>query len=194
MIVFLILQQNIPRLLGEKYCNFIRKHSTPVENTRNMKIKLIVVGKLKEKYLKEGIGEYCKRMSTMLPLELIELSDEKIPDHASEKEQEAVKYREGQKILARIQEGDKVVVLSIQGKLMSSEELALLVKEAEVYGTRNLVFVIGGSLGLSQEVYQRSDIQVSFGRMTLPHQLMRLVLVEQIYRAQMINRGSAYHK
>ncbi len=172
----------------------MRKHSTPVENTRNMKIKLIVVGKLKEKYLKEGIGEYCKRMSTMLPLELIELSDEKIPDHASEKEQEAVKYREGQKILARIQEGDKVVVLSIQGKLMSSEELALLVKEAEVYGTRNLVFVIGGSLGLSQEVYQRSDIQVSFGRMTLPHQLMRLVLVEQIYRAQMINRGSAYHK
>lgn len=194
MIVFLILQQNIPRLLGEKYCNFIRKHSTPVENTRNMKIKLIVVGKLKEKYLKEGIGEYCKRMSTMLPLELIELSDEKIPDHASEKEQEAVKYREGQKILARIQEGDKVVVLSIQGQLMSSEELALIVKEAEVYGTRNLVFVIGGSLGLSQEVYQRSDIQVSFGRMTLPHQLMRLVLVEQIYRAQMINRGSAYHK
>lgn len=194
MIVSLILQQNIPRLLGEKYCNFIRKHSTPVENTRNMKIKLIVVGKLKEKYLKEGIGEYCKRMSTMLPLELIELSDEKIPDHASEKEQEAVKYREGQKILARIQEGDKVVVLSIQGQLMSSEELALLVKEAEVYGTRNLVFVIGGSLGLSQEVYQRSDIQVSFGRMTLPHQLMRLVLVEQIYRAQMINRGSAYHK
>jgi 23S rRNA (pseudouridine1915-N3)-methyltransferase len=194
VIVFLILQQNIPRLLGEKYCNFMRKHSTPVENTRNMKIKLIVVGKLKEKYLKEGIGEYCKRMSTMLPLELIELSDEKIPDHASEKEQEAVKYREGQKILARIQEGDKVVVLSIQGQLMSSEELALLVKEAEVYGTRNLVFVIGGSLGLSQEVYQRSDIQVSFGRMTLPHQLMRLVLVEQIYRAQMINRGSAYHK
>jgi len=194
VIVFLILQQNIPRLLGEKYCNFIRKHSTPVENTRNMKIKLIVVGKLKEKYLKEGIGEYCKRMSTMLPLELIELSDEKIPDHASEKEQEAVKYREGQKILARIQEGDKVVVLSIQGQLMSSEELALLVKEAEVYGTRNLVFVIGGSLGLAQEVYQRSDIQVSFGRMTLPHQLMRLVLVEQIYRAQMINRGSAYHK
>lgn len=194
MIVSLILQQNIPRLLGEKYCNFIRKHSTPVENTRNMKIKLIVVGKLKEKYLKEGIGEYCKRMSTMLPLELIELSDEKIPDHASEKEQEAVKYREGQKILARIQEGDKVVVLSIQGQLMSSEELALLVKEAKVYGTRNLVFVIGGSLGLSQEVYQRSDIQVSFGRMTLPHQLMRLVLVEQIYRAQMINRGSAYHK
>lgn len=194
MIVFLILQQNIPRLLGEKYCNFIRKHSTPVENTRNMKIKLIVVGKLKEKYLKEGIGEYCKRTSTMLPLELIELSDEKIPDHASEKEQEAVKYREGQKILARIQEGDKVVVLSIQGQLMSSEELALIVKEAEVYGTRNLVFVIGGSLGLAQEVYQRSDIQVSFGRMTLPHQLMRLVLVEQIYRAQMINRGSAYHK
>ena len=159
-----------------------------------MKIKLIVVGKLKEKYLKEGIAEYVKRMGTMLPLEVIELVDEKIPENASEKEAEAVKNREGEKILARVQEGDKLVILTIQGKLMSSEDLADLVKNAEVYGTRNLVFVIGGSLGLADMVYQRSDVQVSFGRMTLPHQLMRLVLVEQIYRAQMINRGSAYHK
>lgn len=90
--------------------------------------------------------------------------------------------------------GDQLAILAIQGKLMSSEEVADFVKKAEVYGTGNLVFVIGGSLGLSKEVYQRSDLQISFGRMTLPHQLMRLVLVEQIYRAQMINRGSAYHK
>ena len=156
-----------------------------------MKIKLVVVGKLKEKYLKDGIAEYVKRMGTMLPLEIIELADEKIPDNASEKEAEALKKREGEKILLRIQAGDQ---LAIQGKLMSSEEVADFVKKAEVYGTGNLVFVIGGSLGLSKEVYQRSDLQISFGRMTLPHQLMRLVLVEQIYRAQMINRGSAYHK
>lgn len=118
----------------------------------------------------------------------------KIPDNASEKEAEALKKREGEKILSRIQAGDQLAILAIQGKLMSSEEVADFVKKAEVYGTGNLVFVIGGSLGLSKEVYQRSDLQISFGRMTLPHQLMRLVLVEQIYRAQMINRGSAYHK
>ena len=153
-----------------------------------MKIKLIVVGKLKEKYLKDGIAEYIKRMGTMLPREIIELAD------ASEKEAEALKKREGEKILSRIQAGDQLAILDIQGKLMSSEEVADFVKKAEVYGTGNLVFVIGGSLGLSKEVYQRSDLQISFGRMTLPHQLMRLVLVEQIYRAQMINRGSAYHK
>ena len=159
-----------------------------------MKIKLVVVGKLKEKYLKDGIAEYVKRMGTMLPLEIIELADEKIPDNASEKEAEALKKREGEKILSRIQAGDQLAILAIQGKLMSSEEVADFVKKAEVYVTGNLVFVIGGSLGLSKEVYQRSDLQISFGRMTLPHQLMRLVLVEQIYRAQMINRGSAYHK
>lgn len=159
-----------------------------------MKIKLIVVGKLKEKYLKEGISEYQKRMKSMLPVEIIELADEKIPDNPSEKEKEAVKNKEGEKILARLQDGDKLVILAIQGKLISSEELAELIKNAEVYGTRHLVLVIGGSLGLSDAVYKRSDLQISFGRMTLPHQLMRLVLIEQIYRAQMINRGSAYHK
>ncbi|MGM9887315.1 MULTISPECIES: 23S rRNA (pseudouridine(1915)-N(3))-methyltransferase RlmH [unclassified Lactococcus] len=159
-----------------------------------MKIKLIVVGKLKEKYLKEGIAEYQKRLSTMLPVEIIELADEKIPDHASEKERTAVKNREGEKILARVSADDKLVILAIKGKLMSSEELAELVKSSEIYGTKNLVLVIGGSLGLSDSVYERSNVQISFGRMTLPHQLMRLVLMEQIYRAQMINRGSAYHK
>ena len=159
-----------------------------------MKIKLIVVGKLKEKYLKMGIAEYQKRLSTMLPVEIIELNDEKIPESASEKEQEMVKNREGERILARVDAADKLVILAIQGKLMSSEELADLVKSSEIYGAKNLVFVIGGSLGLADSVYQRSDVQVSFGRMTLPHQLMRLVLIEQIYRAQMINRGSTYHK
>ena len=159
-----------------------------------MKIKLIAVGKLKENYLKEGVAEYQKRMRTMTPLEIIELADEKIPDNPSDKEKEAIKSREGEKILARINEGDKLGILAIQGKLMTSEDLADFVKNCEIYGTRHLVLVIGGSLGLSDAVYKRSDLQVSFGRFTLPHQLMRLVLLEQIYRAQMINRGSAYHK
>lgn len=159
-----------------------------------MKIKLLVVGKLKEKYLKEGIAEYQKRLSTMLPVEIIELADEKIPERASQKEMEQVKNREGERILARVGSGDKLVILAIKGKLMSSEELADLVKTSEIYGAKNLVLVIGGSLGLADSVYERSDVQISFGRMTLPHQLMRLVLIEQIYRAQMINRGSTYHK
>jgi 23S rRNA (pseudouridine1915-N3)-methyltransferase len=159
-----------------------------------MKLKLITVGKLKEKYLKQGIDEYRKRMTTMLPLEVIELPDERIPDKASDKEKEAVKNTEGQKILAKINPQDKVIVLAIQGKLFTSEELAEKIKSFEVYGAQNVVFIIGGSLGLSDEVYKRSDLQISFGRFTLPHQLMRLVLVEQIYRAQMINRGSEYHK
>lgn len=159
-----------------------------------MKIKLIVVGKLKEKYLKDGIAEYQKRMRTMMPVEIIELGDEKIPENPSEKEKEAVKNREAEKILARIDDGDKLAILAIQGKLMTSEDLADFVKKCEIYSTRHLVLVIGGSLGLADAVYKRSDLQISFGRFTLPHQLMRLVLIEQIYRAQMINRGSAYHK
>lgn len=159
-----------------------------------MKLKLVVVGKLKEKYLKQGIDEYKKRMTTMLPLEVIELSDEKIPDKASDKEKELVKNKEGQKILEKISLHDKLIVLAIKGKLMTSEELAEKMKDFEIYGAQNVVFVIGGSLGLSDDVYKRADLQISFGRFTLPHQLMRLVLVEQIYRAQMINRGSEYHK
>lgn len=159
-----------------------------------MKLKLVVVGKLKEKYLKQGIDEYKKRMTTMLPLEIIELSDEKIPDKASDKEKELVKNKEGQKILEKISPQDKLIVLAIKGKLMTSEELAEKMKDFEIYGAQNVVFVIGGSLGLSDDVYKRADLQISFGRFTLPHQLMRLVLVEQIYRAQMINRGSEYHK
>lgn len=159
-----------------------------------MKLKLVVVGKLKEKYLKQGIDEYKKRMTTMLPLEIIELSDEKIPDKASDKEKELVKNKEGQKIIEKISPQDKLIVLAIKGNLMTSEELAEKMKDFEIYGAQNVVFVIGGSLGLSDDVYKRADLQISFGRFTLPHQLMRLVLVEQIYRAQMINRGSEYHK
>ncbi|WEV45183.1 23S rRNA (pseudouridine(1915)-N(3))-methyltransferase RlmH [Streptococcaceae bacterium ESL0687] len=159
-----------------------------------MKFKLIAVGKLKEKYLKQGIDEYKKRMTTMHPLEIIELPDEKIPERASDKEKELVKNKEGEKILARVNPQDKLIVLAIKGKLLTSEELAAKIKEFEIYGSQNVIFVIGGSLGLADEVYKRADLEISFGRFTLPHQLMRLVFCEQIYRAQMINRGSEYHK
>jgi len=159
-----------------------------------MKIKLIAVGKLKEKYLKQGIAEYQKRMTNIHPIEIIELNDEKIPDRASSKEKTLVKKKEGEKILAKISNQDKVIVLSINGKLLTSEELAEKIKDFETYGAQNIVFVIGGSLGLADDVYKRADLEISFGRFTLPHQLMRLVFIEQIYRAQMINRGSEYHK
>ena len=117
-----------------------------------MKIKLIVVGKLKEKYLKEGISEYQKRLSTMIPVEIIELSDEKIPDRASKKVMEQIKNQEGKRILGRLTPEDQVIILAIQGKLIRSEDLSGLVKNAEIYGTKNLVFIIGGSLGLCDEV------------------------------------------
>ena len=130
----------------------------------------------------------------MIPVEIIELSDEKIPDRASKKVMEQIKNQEGKRILGRLTPEDQVIILAIQGKLIRSEDLSDLVKNAEIYGTKNLVFIIGGSLGLCDEVIQRANVQISFGRMTLPHQLMRLVMMEQIYRAQMINRHSAYHK
>ncbi|MDR0297572.1 MAG: 23S rRNA (pseudouridine(1915)-N(3))-methyltransferase RlmH [Streptococcaceae bacterium] len=158
-----------------------------------MKIKLVAVGKLKEAYLRAGILEYNKRMTR--PVAFVELADEKIPDVPSEKERAAIKAREGEKILSALSADDFVVALAIDGKLMPSEALAKLVKEREIYGhAGNFVFVIGGSLGLSDAVLARANVLLSFGRLTLPHQLMRLVLMEQIYRCQMINRGSTYHK
>jgi 23S rRNA (pseudouridine1915-N3)-methyltransferase len=157
-----------------------------------MKIKMIALGKLKEDYLKAGIAEYSKRLAGRI--DIIELADEKIPERVSDKEIEAVKKAEGNKILDQLAADDRVVALTLQGKLWSSEELAAFVSHSETYGVQNLVFLIGGSLGLSAEVLARADMQLSFGYLTLPHQLMRLVLMEQIYRVVMINRGSHYHK
>ena len=159
-----------------------------------MKIKIVTVGKLKEKYLKDGIAEYSKRISRFAKLEMIELADEKTPDKASEIENQKILETEGARILSKVGERDFVLVLAIEGKTFSSEEFSKQLEEASIKGYSTLTFIIGGSLGLAPVVKNRANLSVSFGRLTLPHQLMRLVLVEQIYRAFTIQQGSPYHK
>lgn len=159
-----------------------------------MKIKVVTVGKLKEKYLKDGIAEYSKRISRFAKLEMIELADEKTPDRASESENQKILEIEGQRILSKVGDRDFVIVLAIEGKMFSSEEFSKHLEEASIKGFSTLTFIIGGSLGLSSSVKNRANLSVSFGRLTLPHQLMRLVLAEQIYRAFTIQQGSPYHK
>ena len=159
-----------------------------------MKIKIITVGKLKEKYLKDGIAEYSKRISRFATVEMIELADEKTPDRASDSENEKILNLEGNRILSKIGDREFVVVLAIEGKTLSSEEFSKQLEQASINGYSTLTFVIGGSLGLSPQVKNRANLSLSFGRLTLPHQLMRLVLTEQIYRAFTIQQGSPYHK
>ncbi|MEK5639855.1 MULTISPECIES: 23S rRNA (pseudouridine(1915)-N(3))-methyltransferase RlmH [Paenibacillus] len=159
-----------------------------------MLIQIIGVGKLKEKYLVQGIQEYAKRLTPYIKFQMVEVADEKAPDTLSEAEVSIVKEREGERILAHIKESAHVIALAIGGQLWSSEELAAEIDRLGTYGTSHVVFVIGGSHGLSDPVLRRAQQRLSFGRMTLPHQLMRLVLVEQIYRAVKINRGEPYHK
>lgn len=159
-----------------------------------MNIKIIGVGKLKEKYLKQGIAEYAKRLGKFCKFEIVEVPDEKAPEKLSAAEMEGVKEKEGERILAKIRDKEYVYALAIEGKERSSEEFAQEIAQLTIYGRSDITFVIGGSLGLSPAVLKRAETKISFGRFTLPHQLMRLVLSEQIYRAFMINNGSPYHK
>ncbi|MED4136794.1 23S rRNA (pseudouridine(1915)-N(3))-methyltransferase RlmH [Priestia megaterium] len=159
-----------------------------------MNISIITIGKLKEKYLKQGIEEYLKRLSSYAKVEIIELADEKAPENLSESEMEQVKQKEGERILAKVSDDTHVIALAINGKQKSSEELAKEIDSLATYGKSKIAFVIGGSLGLSSEVMKRSNAALSFSKMTFPHQLMRLVLVEQIYRAFRIIRNEPYHK
>ncbi|MDF2037060.1 23S rRNA (pseudouridine(1915)-N(3))-methyltransferase RlmH [Bacillus sp. CMF12] len=159
-----------------------------------MNISIITVGKLKEKYLKQGIDEYLKRLSAYAKMDIIEVPDEKAPEELSETEMIQVKQKEGERILAKIHPDAHVIALAIEGKMKSSEELADNLDKLATYGKSKIAFVIGGSLGLSQEVLQRADEKLSFSKMTFPHQLMKLILLEQIYRAFRINRGEPYHK
>jgi len=159
-----------------------------------MKITIVTVGKLKEKYLKQGIEEYLKRLGPYAKVEIAEVPDEKAPESMSDAEGEIVKQKEGERILAHISPDTYVITLEINGKMLTSEQLATKMDELATYGKSKIAFVIGGSLGLSQEVQQRSDYALSFSKMTFPHQLMRLVLVEQVYRGFRINRGGPYHK
>ena len=160
-----------------------------------MDIKIIAVGKIKEKFYKEAIDEYLKRMQAYNKVEIIEVADEMAAENLSEKELEQVKEKEGESILGKISKEDYVVSLEILGKQMDSIEFAKFIENemAEGFG-RNLVFIIGGSNGLAKEVSQRSNKKLSFGKMTYPHQLMRVILTEQIYRAYRIINGHPYHK
>lgn len=159
-----------------------------------MKTKIIAVGKLKEKYLKDGIAEYVKRMSRFTKFEMIELADEKTPDNASHAENQRIMEKEGNRILARVSDRDYVIVLAIEGNQFSSEKFSKTLEKAILHGYSDIVFIIGGSLGLAPQVKSRANLLMSFGLFTLPHQLMRLILTEQIYRAFMIQQGSPYHK
>lgn len=159
-----------------------------------MNIKLISVGKIKEKYIQEGIKEYTKRLSRYCSLEIIEIDDEKAPENLSDKEMEIVKQREGERILSKIPQNSFVIALVIEGKQLSSEDLAEKIGTLMVDGISDICFIIGGSLGLSQEVISRSNFKLSFSKMTFPHQLMRMILLEQIYRAWRIMKGEPYHK
>ncbi|MBQ3125293.1 MAG: 23S rRNA (pseudouridine(1915)-N(3))-methyltransferase RlmH [Clostridia bacterium] len=158
-----------------------------------MKVSILCVGKIKEKFYTDAIAEYAKRMKRFADFEITEIPDERIPDNASDKEQELIKEREGEKILTKLKNDAFVITLCIEGKTLSSTELADTIANA-CQTTSNITFIIGGSLGLSDTVKSRSSLRLSFGRMTLPHQLMRVVLSEQIYRSFMINSGSTYHK
>ena len=158
-----------------------------------MNITVIGVGKIKEKYFTAAIDEYAKRLSRFVKLDIIEIPDEKIPDNASEKEMEQIKQKEGAKILEKIPANSYVVTLCIEGKELSSTELARKIADVSMTSS-SVTFIIGGSLGLWDEVKSKSALRLSFGRMTLPHQLMRVVLLEQVYRAFKINNNENYHK
>ena len=159
-----------------------------------MKITIITVGKIKEKYLKDAIAEYSKRLSKYCKLEIVEVADEKTPDAASETVEEQIRSKEAERIMKYIKDDAYVITLEIAGKQLTSEELAEKLEKLGVQGTSHITFIIGGSIGLGQEVLSRSDYALSFSKLTLPHQLMRVILLEQIYRSYRIIQGEPYHK
>lgn len=161
---------------------------------KNMKIKIVCVGKLKEKYFKAAMAEYEKRLDRFCKLKIVEVPDEKAPEKFSAAQDEQVKRVEGKRILDKIKDKEYVIVTAIKGKERSSETFARQIQKLATYGHSEITFVIGGSLGTSPAVNQRANDLLSFGQFTMPHQLMRVVLIEQIYRAFMINSGSPYHK
>lgn len=159
-----------------------------------MKVSILTVGKLKEKFMKAAVEEYVKRLGSYCKLEIIEVADEKTVENASETVYEQIRSKEGERLLKYMKSDAYVITLEIQGKLLSSQELAQHIDRLGVQGTSHIIFVIGGSLGLSQEVMKRSNLALSFSKMTFPHQLMRVVLVEQIYRSYRIINNQPYHK
>ena len=159
-----------------------------------MKITILCVGKVKEKFYRDGISEFTKRLSRYCKLDIIEVADEKTTEDASETEIRLIKEKEGERILKNIKEDAYVICLCINGKQLSSEALSEKIEKLGVQGTSHICFVIGGSLGLADEVVKRADFKLSFSPMTFPHQLMRVILLEQIYRAYRIMNHEPYHK
>jgi len=159
-----------------------------------MNIHLISVGKIKEKYLLLGIQEFKKRLQSYCSLTFNEVTDEQAPEHLSEKDLLLIKKREGEKILRKVKPEQYVIVLDIHGVSWSSEQFATELQMLSFQGKNQITFIIGGSNGLSEEVLQRANQKISFSKMTFPHQLMKLILLEQIYRSFKILRGEPYHK
>lgn len=161
---------------------------------RKVQITVISVGKIKEKYLKLGLAEFEKRLGAYCKLQLIEVQDEQAPEQLSDREMEQVREKEGQRILQHVKEGHYVIALAIDGVNWSSEQLAVELDRLATYGNSSICFVIGGSNGLSTQVLKRAQVKLSFSKMTFPHQLMKLILLEQVYRAFRIMREEPYHK
>ncbi len=162
-----------------------------------MKMTIVAVGTIKEKYVQQGIDDYVRRLRPYASVEIVEVKEEKAPERLSKAEEERVREQEGLRLLQRLpgsSPSSKVIVLDLKGKQLSSEEVADLLSDWSTYGTSHVYVVIGGSLGLSEFVRQRADFLWSFSRLTFPHQLMRLMVLEQLYRACKIQRGETYHK
>lgn len=159
-----------------------------------MKIRIVSVGRIKEKFMQEGIKEYSKRLSRYCSLEIIEVEDEKAPENLSNKEMEQIIEKEGERILSKIPTNSYIISLEIKGKILSSQELSEKIESLMIEGINDITFIIGGSLGLSKKVLQKSNFKLSFSKLTFPHQLMRVILLEQIYRGFRIMKGEPYHK
>lgn len=159
-----------------------------------MEIRILSVGKIKEKYLNDGISEYAKRLGRYCKLTFTQVSDEKTPDKASEALNRQIRDTEGERLMKHIRETDYVIALAIDGKMLDSVELSQMIGRLGVEGKSSIAFVIGGSLGLSDAVLKRADYKLSFSRMTFPHQLMQMILLEQIYRGYRILNHEPYHK
>jgi 23S rRNA (pseudouridine1915-N3)-methyltransferase len=159
-----------------------------------MKITIITVGKIKERYLRDAIAEYTKRLSKYCKLEILEVSDEKTPENASSLVEEGIRQKEGDRILRQIRDGAYVITLEIGGKMLDSVEFADKINQLGIQGISHICFIIGGSIGLSKKITGRSDFAISFSKMTFPHQLMRVILLEQIYRGYRITMNEPYHK
>lgn len=159
-----------------------------------MNITILCVGQIKEKYFRDAIAEYQKRLSRYCKLQLIEVADEKTKENASEAENDLIRKKEGERLLKHIKDSDYCITLEIDGKMLTSEGLSKEIDRLGLAGKSSLVFVIGGSIGLDTAVLKRSDYALSFSKMTFPHQLMRVILLEQIYRSYRIMRGEPYHK